>query len=60
MRKILFFIIAFVGIGLSSYSQTSQTVAEDFTVQDLDGNTYNLFDILDAGKYVYLEFSFIG
>jgi len=60
MKRILLFLLVFVGIGFSSYSQTAQTVAEDFTVKDLDGNTYHLFDILDAGKYVFLEFSFIG
>ena len=60
MRKLLLFLLVFAGISLNSFSQTAQTVAEDFTVQDLDGNTYHLFDILDAGKYVYLEFSFIG
>ena len=60
MRKTLLLLLVFLGIGLSSYSQTTQTVAEDFTVKDLNGNTYHLFDILDSGKYVYLEFSFIG
>lgn len=32
------------------------TVAEDFTVTDIDGVEYNLFSLLDQGKYVYLDF----
>jgi PKD repeat protein len=31
--------------------------AKDFTVTDLDGNTWNLFSLLDEGKVVYIEFS---
>lgn len=31
--------------------------AKDFTVTDLNGNTWNLFSLLDEGKVVYLEFS---
>lgn len=33
------------------------SVAKDFTVTDLNGQTWNLFDLLDEGKTVYLEFS---
>ena len=32
-------------------------VAPDFTVTDIDGNTWNLYDILDEGKSVILDFS---
>jgi hypothetical protein len=32
------------------------TVAEDFTITDIDGVEHNLFNYLDQGKYVYLDF----
>ncbi len=57
---LLLAIIAFVNVNSIVYSQTSQTVAQDFTVVDVDGNQYHLFDILAQGKYVYLECSFVG
>ena len=31
------------------------STAPDFTITDIDGNTYNLYDILDEGKPVLLE-----
>jgi hypothetical protein len=31
--------------------------APDFTVTDLDGNTWNLYQLLDEGKTVYIDFS---
>ncbi|HRI58176.1 MAG TPA: redoxin family protein, partial [Saprospiraceae bacterium] len=34
----------------------SGSTAPDFTVTDLDGNTYNLYTLLDEGKTVYLDF----
>lgn len=39
-------------------AQTSLTTAVDFTAKDIDGNTFNLFDKLDEGKYVFLDFMF--
>ncbi|MCB0573221.1 MAG: redoxin family protein, partial [Saprospiraceae bacterium] len=32
------------------------TTAPNFTVTDLDGNSYTLYDLLDQGKTVYLDF----
>ena len=32
------------------------SIAPDFTVTDLDGNSYHLYDLLDQGKTVYLDF----
>ena len=60
MKKLLLLLVIILGLTVNSNSQTSQTVAQDFTVFDIDGNSYHLFDILSQGKYVYLEFSFIG
>lgn len=57
MKKIipvvmLFFITTF------AFPQTPLTVAVDFTATDIYGVEHNLFDILDAGQYVCLDFFF--
>lgn len=59
MKKLFVVVIALV-LGLSAYSQTNLTTAIDFTVTDVDGNTHNLFDYLNDGKYVVLEFFFVS
>ena len=59
MKKLFVVIIALV-LGLSAYSQTNLTTAIDFTVTDVDGNTHHLFDYLNDGKYVVLEFFFVS
>ncbi len=33
-------------------------VVDDFTVVDVYGNIWNLYDITSQGKYVYLDFFF--
>lgn len=33
-------------------------VVDDFTVTDIEGNTWNLYDLTAEGKYVYLDFFF--
>ena len=37
-------------------AQTSLTNAVDFTVTDLEGNSHTLFDYLNNGKYVCVDF----
>ena len=49
---LLFFSVTF------SKAQTTLTTAVDFTVTDTDGNTHNLFNILNSGKYVCMDFFF--
>ena len=51
-----FFILLVTFISLQLFAQP--TTAEDFTVTDIDGVEYNLYSILDEGKYVYLDFWF--
>ncbi len=53
MKKLLLSIFV-VFLSFSMYAQP--TVAEDFTVTDIDGVEHNLFTYLDQGKYVYLDF----
>ena len=40
------------------HAQCPLTEAVDFTVTDLEGNTINLFEILDGGQYVVIDFFF--
>lgn len=56
MKKliILFALSAILFIPLKS--QVTLTTAVDFTANDVNGNSIHLFGLLDAGKYVALEF----
>ncbi|MDD4148975.1 MAG: PKD domain-containing protein [Bacteroidales bacterium] len=60
MKKTLL-LLGFIGISYFLFAQPDPdrpTVAVDFTVTDTEGIVYNLFEILDQGKYVYLDFWF--
>jgi hypothetical protein len=55
MKKIFtFFMLLWLVVPISA--QTSLTVAEDFTVTDLDGNSFNLFNTLNSSKFVVIDF----
>ena len=58
MKK-LSILLAFLlfGAGLRA-QQTNLTEAVDFTVTDCHGQTYNLFEILDRGQAVFIDFFF--
>ena len=47
---------ATVALTPTTLAQTTLTTAVDFTITDLDGNSHNLFDYLDAGQYVCIDF----
>ena len=55
MKKITFF-LSVLALTFSLSAQTSLTTAVDFTVTDINGNSHTLFDYLDDGKYVCLDF----
>lgn len=57
--KRIFLLLAFFAFGLTHlHAQLpSGSVAPDFTVTDLDGNSWNLYSLLDEGKTVYIDFS---
>lgn len=40
------------------FSQTTLTTAVDFSGTDIYGNEFNLFEILDGGQYVCIDFFF--
>jgi hypothetical protein len=41
-----------------TFSQTTLTEAVDFTGTDIYGEEFNLFEILDGGQYVCIDFFF--
>ena len=49
-----------MGFSLNTNAQsTSRAQATDFTATDCHGNTIHLFDILDGGQYVVIDFFFL-
>ncbi len=55
MKYILSFAL-FLSLAFTTKAQTPLTVAEDFTVTDLDGNSFNLFNTLNTNKFVVIDF----
>jgi thiol-disulfide isomerase/thioredoxin len=56
-KTLLIFIISCISLG-SLQSQTPLTEAIDFTATDVHGHTWNLFELLDSGQYVVIDFFF--
>ncbi len=57
MKKVLLLLIALtLGFGLKA--QCPHTTAIDFTATDVHGTEVHLFDILDGGQYVLIDFFF--
>jgi len=54
MKKFLLIVGLFVAT--YGFAQTPLTTAVDFTGTDFNGNEFNLFEILDAGQYVVIDF----
>ena len=57
MKKI-FTLFLCVGLALNLSAQCPLTTAVDFTATDCHGTQVNLFDILDGGQYVLIDFFF--
>jgi len=55
MKKFLLFCLL-LPAALISLAQTPLTTAVQFEAKDFNGNTHNLFNYLDNGKYVMLSF----
>lgn len=55
MKRFCLFLVIICTMGYTS-AQTPLTVAKDFSVKDLEGNTHHLFDYLDNNKYVLIDF----
>ncbi len=58
MKKIITLIVALFTLAGSGAAQPSVSQAVDFTATDIHGNQIHLFDLLDQGKYVLLDFFF--
>jgi hypothetical protein len=58
MKKVLrLALVMFAALSMNiSYGQTPLTEAVDFTATDIEGNEWNLFEVLDAGQYVLIDF----
>ncbi|MBO6026130.1 MAG: redoxin domain-containing protein [Bacteroidales bacterium] len=57
MKKLLLFVIALT-LGWGLKAQCPLTNAVDFTATDCHGTEVHLFDLLDAGQYVLIDFFF--
>lgn len=54
--KRIFTLFAFLGLFATAQAQLADgVVVQDFTVTDINGNTYQLYDILNEGKSVVLD-----
>jgi len=56
MKKIIPFVIAMLIMGHTLSAQETPTIAPNFTVTDIDGETHELYDILASGKTVVIDF----
>jgi len=56
MNRILLLVIAFLAFNHFLWAQSTPAIAPDFTVEDLNGETHNLYEILGSGKTVVLDF----
>lgn len=54
MKRFIAVLLVTLGLGLNA--QTSLYTAVDFTATDCNGNVINLFEILDRGQYVLIDF----
>jgi len=61
MKQLLFFSILIWSY--FSYAQVNHyqegDVVDDFTVTDINGQTYTLYDLTSQGKYVFLDFFYV-
>ncbi len=56
-RFFLLTLLCFFGWTQAHAQIPNGSVAPDFTGTDLDGTTHNLYDLLEAGKTVFIDFS---
>jgi hypothetical protein len=60
MKKLLLALFTCAGLLTSSVTSAQMaagTLAPDFTGTDLNGNTWNLYTLLDSGKTVFIDVS---
>jgi hypothetical protein len=59
MKKFTILVAMFFAATLA-FSQTPLTEAVDFTATDVQGVEHNLFEILEGGQYVCIDFFFVS
>ncbi len=57
MKKVLLALVAAFTVTIASAQLPSGSICPDFTGTDLDGNTWNLYDLLDQGYVVVIDVS---
>lgn len=55
-RFIIIISLMLILTGVLIANETKMTTIPDFTLTDIDGNEVNLYNILDDGKYVVIDF----
>lgn len=56
-RVLLLLALCFAGSSVAYSQLPPGSTAPNFTVTDLNGNSWNLYNLLDQGKTVYIDFS---
>jgi hypothetical protein len=61
MNKILIFVMVLISIGVANENKSKRNcaidTAVDFSVADVEGVDHHLFEYLDNGNYVLIEFT---
>ncbi|HRI40213.1 MAG TPA: T9SS type A sorting domain-containing protein [Bacteroidia bacterium] len=59
MKKLLLSLVALFALGTATVNaqMAAGNIAPDFTGTDINGNTWNLYSLLDQGKTVYIDVS---
>ncbi|MFN0030610.1 MAG: TlpA family protein disulfide reductase [Flavobacteriales bacterium] len=55
MKKLLLWLLSGISVGACA-QLTNGSTAPDFALSDIDGTQHNLYEYLDAGKTVYIDF----
>ena len=56
MKKLIFALLVLLSFQKLSAQLPDGSIAPDFNLQDVNGNYHHLYDILDSGKYVIIDF----
>lgn len=56
MKKLLIMLFLSCFTSTMLFAQITLDEAVDFTVKGIDGNSHHLFEYLDAGNYVLIDF----
>jgi hypothetical protein len=60
MKKIIYYFALLLSFNLLAQTPTQYNTITDLTFTDVDGQTHNLYNLIDEGYRVILDFGFIG